>query len=229
MRGAVRSARWDKTSGWCAAFVTAMIAACLLAACGTQNKDAMAPAGHGDAQSAGSSSGTGNTPSDAAPKIHISYAQANDFLASLSVTKYSGAEELAKSPVSGGTASVIRFAGGVIIWQIDVEKGIFGGLGPRSEYAIDQVKYGMVPPHFVQSVPEEGPPEPLEPGHFYVFSVIRKSASNNYQVVKVEPGGSFQGYVADPRAGTSFQLCCNIGADFTMVANPALDLGQPAP
>jgi hypothetical protein len=94
----------------------------------------------------------------------------------------------------------------------------FPGLGKRIPYAVTHVKYGEVPRGFAQTSPDTGPPEPLEPDHYYVFSVIRASGSTNYEAVKVQSDGQLMAYNADPRAGDSFQLCCNIAPDFTVTA-----------
>ena len=64
---------------------------------------------------------------------------------------------------------VVRFDGGMSVWQIDVEPGMFSQmpLGFSTQtYAVKEVKYGKVPAHFVQSIPDVGPPEPLETGPF---------------------------------------------------------------
>jgi hypothetical protein len=84
----------------------------------------------------------------------------------------------------------------------------------KGAYRLSEVQYGVVPRHFVQSTPDSGPPEPLEPNHYYIFSVMRVSGSTNYEAIKVEADGSLEGYDAEPRAGTSFRLCCNVNADF---------------
>lgn len=164
-------------------------------------------------------------------KIQISYSQPNDFLNTLSMTKYSGATVLETTPSgSNGTASVVRFDGGAPTWQIDVEPGMFSAMPlgfSAKTYAISEVKYGIVPPHFVQNIPDLGPPEPLEPDHFYIFSVTRKSGSISYDAVKVNSDGSLQAYEAEPRAGSSFRLCCNLPSDFTVTPPPAID--TPAP
>ena len=157
-------------------------------------------------------------------KIQISYSQPNDYLSTLSMTKYSGATVLETPPAGpGGVASVVRFDGGEPTWQINIEPGMFTqmpfGWSARN-YAVSEVKYGEVPPHFVQTIPDSGPPEPLEAGHFYIFSVTRKSGSISYDAVKVNGDGSLQAYEADPRAGSSFRLCCNLASDFTVVVAP---------
>ena len=167
-------------------------------------------------------------------KIQISYSQPNDFLSTLLVTKYAGASTLTTAPAgANGTASVVRFEGGIPVWQINVEPGMFSEMPigfSSKNYAVSEVKYGNVPSHFVQSTPDLGPPEPLESDHFYIFSVTRKSGSISYEAVKVNPDGSLQAYDADPRASTSFRLCCNVSSDFTVTAPPSsLDSSLPPP
>jgi hypothetical protein len=160
-------------------------------------------------------------------KIAISYAKHGDYLSSMVVTKYSAANTITTVPKgSRGVASTILFVGGVVVWQVDIDKDTlsgFPGLGKRIPYAVTHVKYGEVPQGFVQSAPDSGPPEPLEPDHYYVFSVIRASGSTNYEAVKVQSDGALMAYNADPRAGDSFQLCCNIAPDFTVTAAGAAD------
>jgi hypothetical protein len=164
-------------------------------------------------------------------KIQISYSQPNDYLDTLSLTKYSAADTVTAAAGSGGTAAVVRFDGGMPVWQIDIEPGMFSAMPigfSSKNYAVSEVKYGKVPPHFVQSIPDLGPPEPLEPDHFYIFSVTRKSGSISYDAVKVNADGSLQAYEADPRAGTSFRLCCNVPSDFTITAPPS-SVDSPSP
>jgi len=172
-------------------------------------------------------------------KINISYSRAGDYLSSLVVTKYSAANTIATNNKSSGTATTILFEGGVPVWQVDISKSMlsdFPGIGKATPYAIKRVKYSEVPPGFVQTTPEADPPEPLEPDHYYIFSVIRASGSTNYEAVKVQADGSLAAYEADPRAGDSFQLCCNIGPDFTVTAagtdnsaSPPEDSVDPGP
>ncbi len=165
-------------------------------------------------------------------KIQISYSQPNDFLDTLALTKYSAATTLTSTAADAGrAASVVRFEGGIPVWQINIEPGMFSDMpiGSSSRnYAVTEVKYGKVPPNFVQTIPDLGPPEPLEPDHFYIFSVTRKSGSISYDAVKVNADGSLQAYEADPRAGTSFRLCCNLPSDFTITAPPT-DLDSTSP
>lgn len=166
-------------------------------------------------------------------KIHISYAHPNDFLSSLTVTKYSAAQTvLALDAKDGRAPAIIRFDGGVGVWQIDVDKSLLSDvpvLGHDKAYALTEVKYGVVPARFVQSLPEGEPPEPLESDHYYIFTVTRASGSTSYEAVKVDSDGSLEAFEAEPRAGTSFRLCCNVGADFTITATPRTAANPSAP
>src|SRR5437660_1503131 len=51
-------------------------------------------------------------------KINISYSRPDDFLNSVTVTEYSSAETVLTEPGKGPSASIIRFEGGVVVWQI---------------------------------------------------------------------------------------------------------------
>jgi hypothetical protein len=162
------------------------------------------------------------TPSGPEAKIRISYAHPGDYLSSLTVTKYAGAQPLKTIPTKDGDAITARFDGGVTVWQFAVEKGLLTGVPmigtSEQRYAPAEVKYGDLPAHFVASIPDSGPPEPLEPDHYYIFAATRGSGSTSYEAVKVNGDGSLEAFDADPRAGTSFWLCCNLPADFTVTA-----------
>jgi hypothetical protein len=167
-------------------------------------------------------------------KIHISYSHAGDYLSSMVVTKYDGADTLRTGTSPEGSTATVRFTGGVVVWQFSVEKAFLSGMpligGKQKPYAPNEVKYGLLPEHFVATIPDNGAPETLEPDHYYVFMVTRGSGSVSYQAVKVNGDGSLEGYVADPRAGDSYQICCNIAADFTLtppIANPPLNQLSP--
>ena len=155
-------------------------------------------------------------------KVHINYSHPGDFLSSLIVTKYSGAETLKTLATGGGTATIVRLDGGIVVWQFAVEKSMLTGvplIGPAEQrYSPTEVKYGDLPDHFTESMPDYGPPEPLEPEHYYVFAATRGSGSVSYEAVKVNGDGSLEAYEADPRAGSSFWLCCNVADDFTITA-----------
>jgi hypothetical protein len=164
-------------------------------------------------------------------KINVSYARPDDFITSLVVTKYYGADTLLTTPGKNGASSIIRFAGGVVVWQFGVDKSLLMGvpvIGAHEErpYQIAEVEYSVVPKGFTQQMPESGPPEPLEPDHFYVFAVMRASGSTSYEAVKVNGDGTLEAYAADPRAGASYSLCCDVAADFT-ITQPAASSDQP--
>jgi hypothetical protein len=184
------------------------------------------------APSLGSSdSSAGNEPPPGPEaKINISYSKPSDYLSSLVVTKYSAANTIATEPKGKGIATTVLFQGGVVVWQVDISPSTFSGipgLGSRQPYVVRHVKYGEIPQGFQQTEPDGGSPEPLEPDNYYIFSVIRASGSTNYEAVKVEGDGSLIAYEADPRAGDSFQLCCNVAPDFTVTAAGSENAGPP--
>jgi hypothetical protein len=161
-----------------------------------------------------------NTPE---AKIHVSYAHTDDYLDSMVVTKYAAADTLV-APANDAGAAIVRFDAGVVVWQFAVEKAFLSGLpvvgSGGKKYAPAEIKYGDLPEHFLASIPDSGPPEPLETGDYYIFAVTRGSGSVSYEAVKVAGDGSLEVYEADPRAGSSFRLCCNIAPDFTVAAPP---------
>ncbi len=149
--------------------------------------------------------------------VAINYRRPGDALARATVIKFFGAEVIANHQRdSTKTESVVRFDGGVPIWEFKADEGTFGsltGVG-SAKYALKSIEYSKVPDHFSQVLPEEGPPEPLDRGSYYVFQIERASGSISYQAVKVLADGSLQAYNAQPRAGSSYLLCCNVTADF---------------
>jgi hypothetical protein len=149
--------------------------------------------------------------------VAISYRRPGDALARATVIKFFGAEVIKNDQRDADhTESVVRFDGGVPIWEFKAEEGTFGsltGVG-SSKYSLKSIEYSKVPPNFTQVLPEEGPPEPLDRGAYYVFQIERASGSTSYQAVKVLADGSLQAYNAQPRAGSSYLLCCNVTADF---------------
>jgi hypothetical protein len=190
-----------------------LIAAVLITGCSSHGETAATSALPGPSQTM--QSGASSNPE---AKIHIIYGSERDYLSSLTVTKYPAAYAL-DTARSGqdANASTFRFDGGVPVWQIQIDKSVLSdlpGLGKKSEYRLSEVQYGVVPKHFVQSTPDLGSPEPLEANHYYIFSVMRVSGSTDYEAIKVEADGSLEGYNAEPRAGTSFRLCCNVNSDF---------------
>ena len=149
--------------------------------------------------------------------VAIDYRRPGDALARATVIKFFGAEVIANHQRDATkTESVVRFDGGVPIWEFKADEGTFGsltGVG-SAKYSLKSVEYAKVPDHFTQVLPEEGPPEPLDRGSYYVFQIERASGSTSYQAVKVLADGSLQAYNAQPRAGSSYLLCCNVTADF---------------
>lgn len=155
-------------------------------------------------------------------KINISYSRAGDFLTSLSVTEYAAAETLLTESGKGPPASIIRFEGGVVIWEIGLKKKMLADvpvLGKSKSYAVTEISYGKLPANFVSTIPDTGTPQPLQPDHYYVFAATRASGATSYEAVKVNGDGSLEAYAADPRAGDSFRLCCDVAADFVVNAN----------
>ena len=149
--------------------------------------------------------------------VAINYRRPGDALARATVIKFFGAEVIANHQRDATkTESVVRFDGGVPIWEFKADEGTFGsltGVG-SAKFSLKSVEYAKVPDHFTQVLPEEGPPEPLDRGSYYVFQIERASGSTSYQAVKVLADGSLQAYNAQPRAGSSYLLCCNVTADF---------------
>ncbi len=150
--------------------------------------------------------------------VQINYAKGGDTLAQATVTKYFGAQVLTREQTrSGKEATLIRFNGGVPIWEIRADRTLAARLPglSRAKYALKDVRYGKLPSNFAQVLPDEGSPEPLERGGFYVFEIARDSGARNWEAVKVLADGSLESFAAQPRAGSSFILCCGIPADFT--------------
>jgi hypothetical protein len=166
--------------------------------------------------------------------VAISYAHKGDYLASLSVSKFNGAEMVESRNIDAQhVASIIRFDGGVTVWEIGADTGVFSKLpllGSGDKFAAKSVTYGKLPVHFAQVTPESGPPEPLEAGHYYIFTAQRASGTLSYEAVRVEADGSLDGYEAEPRAGTSYALCCNVNPDFVQPTVPVIPEGSsPSP
>ncbi len=149
--------------------------------------------------------------------VAISYRRPGDALARATVIKYFGAEVIANHQRDAShTESVVRFDGGVPIWEFKADESAFGsitGVG-AAKYSLKSIEYAKTPTYFAQILPEEGPPEPLDRGAYYVFQIERQSGSTSYQAVKVLADGSLQAYNAQPRAGSSYLLCCNVRSDF---------------
>src|SRR5882757_392536 len=149
--------------------------------------------------------------------VAISYRRSGDALSRATVIKFFGAEVIKNDQRDAThTESVVRFDGGVPIWEFKADESTFGsitGVG-GAKYSLKSLEYAKVPVHFTQVLPEEGPPEPLDRGAYYVFQIDRQSGSTSYQAVKVLADGSLQAYNAQPRAGSSYLLCCNVATEF---------------
>lgn len=177
----------------------------------------------------GAPTGGGSGDASSAPPsatVAISYAHKGDYLASLNVTKFSGTEMVESHALDPQrVASIIRFDGGVTVWEIEADSGMFSKLpvvGAGDKFALKSVTYGKLPAHFAQVAPDSGSPEPLEIGHYYIFTARRASGALSYEAVRVESDGSLEGYDAEPRAGTSYVLCCNVSPDFLQPAPPLI-------
>jgi hypothetical protein len=180
--------------------------------------------------SAEGSPGAEATPAAPGATVDLTYAHHGDYLASLSVSKFNGAELVASRSVDAQhAASTIRFDGGVPVWEIKADTGVFSKLpvlGSGQKFAVKSVTYGKLPKHFAQVIPDNGPPEPLETGHYYIFTAQRATGTLSYEAVRVDPDGSLEGYEAEPRAGTSYMLCCNVNPDFVQPSAPMIPEGS---
>ncbi len=189
-----------------------VVFAMVLAGCSTLHRGgAQSPSATAD-DSASAAQPDDSTPPAPGASIDIAYAQKDDYLASLSVTEYSAADEI-EPPGAGQNISVVRFDGGITVWSFQADRGILS-LESRAKFAIGNVKYAQLPAHFTQTVPDSGPPAPLEAGRYYIVTATRASGAASYEAIKVEPDGSIDGYGAQPRAGTSYALCCNVSPEF---------------
>jgi hypothetical protein len=154
------------------------------------------------------------TPMPATPtSIQISYAKPDDSLESLSVSTFTGANVLRNISDGDNQAAVVRFDGGVPVWKFHSNRSLLNPL-LKTPYHVNSVEYGKVPPGFIQDAPEEGPPPPLDAGGYYIFAIQRISGATSYQAVRVKSDFSLEAYDAEPRAGTSYKLCCDVASDF---------------
>ena len=167
------------------------------------------------------------TPRPAAPaSIQISYAKPDDTLQSVVVSQFTGANILRTLNEGEGEASVVRFDGGVPIWKFHANRSLLNPLNGKTPYHVANIEYGNAPSGFVQDTPEVGPPPPLDAGGYYIFAIERASGATSYQAVRVKPDLTLQAYDAEPRAGTSYKLCCNVSSDFPEPT--ASDIQEPA-
>src|SRR5208282_1551700 len=207
------SQRWWH-AGWSIALAFVLAFSLAVSACGMKKKSDAADTGDEDAADVGS----GEPIPPPIATVEISYSRPNDSLERATVTKYLGADVIGNAQSkSGRSASLIRFDGGVPVWEFRADRSLAGRITDigSSGWAIKQLEYGKVPAHFSQLLPDEGPPEPLDRGSFYVITVERSSGATSYQAVKVLADGSLQAYAAQPRAGSSFVVCCNLPPDFS--------------
>lgn len=153
---------------------------------------------------------------DAPASVQISYAKSDDTLRSVVVSQFTGANVLRTMNRGENEASVVRFDGGVPIWKLHANRSLLNPMSEiqRTPYHVAGLEYGKVPPGFVQDAPDEGPPPPLVPGGYYIFAIERASGATSYQAVRVKPDFSLEAYDAEPRAGTSYLLCCGVNSDF---------------
>ncbi|HVA80262.1 MAG TPA: hypothetical protein VNF29_05005, partial [Candidatus Binataceae bacterium] len=170
-------ARWRR---WMAAVAAVVMLAVIAAGCASSSDnddpDDVVDAGSGEPLAAPTAT------------VEITYHKRGDTLVRATVTKYFGAEIIANASASGGrVASVVRFDGGVPIWEIKADRGFTDEISTlgKANYAPKSLDYAKLPAHYQQMIPDEGPPEPLDRGSFYVFTIERASGSISYQAVKV--------------------------------------------
>jgi hypothetical protein len=171
------------------------------------------------------------TPAASAVTVHIGYARRDDYLQSLAVDKFASATLIPARGLKAGSA-LVRFEGGEPVWAIAADRGVSGsllqhmpGVAENKKFAPTEVTYGTVPKGFTREEPENSDPEPLERGKYYIFTVRRGSGSVDYQAVHITEDGTIESYDAQPRAGTSFALCCDIAPDF--VGSAVSDTSAP--
>jgi hypothetical protein len=170
------------------------------------------------------------TPIPAAPaSIQIAYAKTDDTLQSVVVSQFTGANVLRTRDEGGKETVVVRFDGGVPIWKFHANRSLLNPLSAieTKPYHLMSVEYGKLPAGFTQDNPEAGPPPPLDAGGYYVFAIERASGVSSFQAVKVGSDFTLQAYDAEPRAGSSYKLCCDVAADFA-APTPSDDETQPA-
>jgi hypothetical protein len=195
----------------------AIATAALIAACAAR---------HSDTNASGAAS-SGATPLIAT--VQIDYSHRDDFLRSVTVTKFTGVSmiQIVPGEEKPGT-SIFRFeGGGAPIWQFHADEGVTRELltaiplvAAGSKYAVSKLRYGDLPKNFLQDIPEAGPPEPLEAGGYYVFEVDRASGSTSFDAIKIDSDGTIESYEAQPRVGESYALCCNVSSDFAGADQP---------
>jgi hypothetical protein len=102
------------------------------------------------------------------------------------------------------------------------------GVEENRRFALSEVTYGVLPKNFVKVEPDNSDPEPLETGKYYIFTVRRGFGSIDYQAIHISDDGSIEDYEAQPRVGTSYELCCGLSPDFATSAPEAGGADNPA-
>ncbi|GEM_PF-1533295 len=226
--------RWAKQGvSTILAYLSILICSCVWSGC-SWYKNHIARSGKSDtASNASTTSGQEGAPEQNSPtfSVNIEYANKRDYLRTLTVVEYPRAQLLMIRRTGDEDRSLVRFSGGATIWRIEAKTirrtllsrksplSVLSDLpGPttkvNSSLRLASVSYGKVPRGFVQTVPSVGPPDPLEPGEYYMVRVEREFGVTNYEVVRLEPNGEITAYDAEPRAGDSYELCCNVPASF---------------
>ena len=170
------------------------------------------------------------TPRPTTPtSIQISYAKPNDTLQSVVVSQFTGASILGTSGEGDKQSLLVRFDGGVPIWKFHSARSMLNPISAieKTPYHVTDFEYGKLPRGFEQEVPEVGPPPPLDAGGYYIFAITRASGAISYQAVHARPDLTLQVFDAEPRAGTSYSLCCGVSDDFA-VPSPS-NAAAPAP
>ena len=228
----------------CLPLTAILVPLLILSACSLHKHHAQKPAPDQQAQAQSESGGESPQAEEATPEptaappsvtVHISYGRRGDYLESLSVDKYSSATLIPGKGERAGSV-VVRFEGGEPVWGIAADRGMSGSLlghmpvvKENSKFALTEVTYATIPRHFTKQEPENSDPEPLEPGKYYIFTVHRASGPTGYQAVHITADGAAEGYEAEPRAGTSYELCCDIAPDFASqgTENPSPETVAP--
>ncbi|MGO9058651.1 MAG: hypothetical protein ACLQU2_14870 [Candidatus Binataceae bacterium] len=175
------------------------------------------------------------TPTPPSVTVNIGYAHRDDYLDSLNVAKFASATQLSARGLKPGS-ELVRFEGGEPVWEIAADRGLSGsllghmpGVAENKKFALTQVTYGNLPKNFLKSTPENSDPEPLEQGKYYIFTVRRATGTVSYQAVHITDDGTVESYDAQPRAGTSYELCCNVATDFVSTSDSDTGSGTGTP
>src|SRR6266852_723627 len=125
--------------------------------------------------------------------VAVSYKRPGDALARATVIKFFGADVIANHPRDAAhTESVVRFDGGVPIWEFKADESTFGsltGVG-AGKYALKNIEYAKVTADFSQVVTDAWPAQGRDRAAYSVFEIVRQSGSASYQAAKVLAAGS---------------------------------------